>query len=72
MAYFANGQDGSYFEEECSSCKYGQEACPIAFVQFEYNYEACNNEIASKILDKLVSDNAECSMKKLIEKAGDQ
>ena len=67
MAYFSNGSEGMCFEEECASCKYGEEPCPIYFVQLEYNYEACNNETASKILNTLVKDNGECAMKKLIE-----
>lgn len=65
MAYFSNG---SVFEEECSDCKLGQEPCPIAWVQMDNNYEACNNEVASKILDYLVSNEGVCAMKKLINK----
>ena len=42
MAYFANGTEGMCFDEQCSRCKYGEDACPIAFVQTMYNYDACN------------------------------
>lgn len=62
MAYFSNGSEGMCFDDQCSICKYGEDPCPIAFVQMEYNYEACNNEIARKILDYLVKDNGECAM----------
>ena len=62
MAYFANSTEGECFEDQCSECKYGQEPCPIYQVQFHYNYDACNNEVARKILDDLVSDNGACFM----------
>jgi len=62
MAYFSNGSEGMCFDEQCSKCKYGQMPCPIALVQHEYNYDACNNETARKILDTLVKDNGDCAM----------
>ena len=66
MAYFANSSDGFNFDEECMNCKYGgDKGCPIAFVQMEYNYDACNNEVATAILDNLVSNDGKCAMKKL-------
>lgn len=68
MAYFSNGSEGMCFDEKCSDCKYGEEPCPIAFVQMEFNYEACNNKVARAILDHLVKDNGECAMNKLIRK----
>ena len=67
MAYFSNGSDGGVFSEECMYCKYDMKPCPIAWVQLEYNYEACNNEVATKILNELVKDNGECAMKKFME-----
>ena len=68
MAYFSNSTEGSVFEHQCSLCKYGQDPCPIALVQFMYNYEACNNEVATKILNELVSNNGTCSMWKEFKK----
>lgn len=73
MAYFANGCEGMIFDEECVDCIYGKEPCPIAWVQSRYNYEACNNKVASAILNDLVrqGDNFEyigCTMKKIIDK----
>ena len=62
MAYFSNGSEGMCFDDQCARCKYGQDPCPIALVQMEYNYEACNNETARKILDSLVSNDGTCSM----------
>lgn len=62
MAYFSNSTEGTKFDHQCSLCKYGEESCPIALVQQLYNYDACNNEIATKILDALVSNNGTCSM----------
>ena len=68
MAYFSNGSEGEYFDKECSTCKYGQESCPIAFVQLEHNYEACNNKTARAILDTLVKNDGTCMMKKTFSK----
>ena len=68
MAYFPNGSAGEVFDEQCCKCKYGEAPCPIAYVQFTYNYRACNNEIARNILDDLISDNGDCSMYKTFEK----
>jgi hypothetical protein len=62
MAYFSNGTEGMVFDYQCSICKYGEEPCPIALVQHEFNYSACNNETARKILDALVQDNGTCEM----------
>lgn len=62
MAYFADSTKGVCFDEQCSKCKYGLAACPIFQVQYLYNYDACNNEIARKILDHLVSDDGTCAM----------
>ena len=62
MAYFSNGSEGAVFDEQCSMCKYWNRPCPIAWVQMEYNYDACNNETASKILDDLVKDDGTCEM----------
>jgi hypothetical protein len=63
-AYFSNGTEGEVFDEECAGCIYGVKPCPIAFVQGMYNYDACNNEVARKILDALVSNKGECVMKR--------
>ena len=62
MAYFSNGSHGECFEEQCAKCKYGEKPCPIAAVQFIYNYDACNNETARKILDALVQNDGNCTM----------
>jgi len=62
MAYFANSSEGVCFEEECANCIFGKKYCPIFYVQFDYNYEACNNKTAREILDHLVSNNGECAL----------
>ena len=64
MAYFSNGTEGSVFDVECEGCKYGEEGCPIAYVQMEYNYTAQSNKIAKSILNCLVKDDGTCVMKK--------
>ena len=72
MAYFSNGSEGMIFDAECADCKYGEDPCPIAWVQMEYNYKACNNEVARDILNGLVKQDKDfkylgCQMKNLIE-----
>lgn len=68
MAYFANGSEGECFDNQCGICKYGEEPCPIAFVQIEFNYDACNNEAASKILNRLVNNDGTCEMFEMFRK----
>ena len=65
MAYFANGSEGMIFDDECAECILGERSCPIAFVQTMYNYDACNNNTASEILNHLVKDDGHCAMKTL-------
>ena len=67
MAYFSNGSEGMCFEDQCAKCKYGQEPCPIALVQTLYNYEACNNEVASNILNALVKNDGTCTVFELMK-----
>ena len=71
MAYFSNSSEGEIFDDECSDCPLGGMDCPIAFVQYAYNYVACNNEVATDILNGLVKqDNGKylgCQMKQIIE-----
>jgi hypothetical protein len=50
------------FDHQCSLCKYGEKACPIWEVQFIYNYDACKDSIARKILDHLIANNGTCMM----------
>ena len=62
MAYFSNSSDGAVFDDQCSQCKHGENPCPIALVQVLYNYDACNNKVATNILDSLVKDDGTCTM----------
>lgn len=62
MAYFPNGTSGMCFDEQCSQCRFGESYCPINYVQAAYNYDACNNTVATAILDELVKDDGTCAM----------
>lgn len=62
MAYFSNGSEGEVFDNQCGRCKFGSKPCPIALVQGIYNYDAVNNEVATKILHELVYDDGECQV----------
>ncbi len=68
MAYFANGEAGECFEEQCAKCKYGEEPCPIALVQMNYNYDACDNKTARAILNGLVKNDGSCIMYEMFSK----
>ena len=68
MAYFSNGSEGTVFEDQCARCKYGEEPCPIAAVQLNYNYEACDNEVAENILNALVEQDGTCTMFDMFKK----
>ena len=65
MAYFPNSTAGEVFYAQCAKCRYGESPCPIALAQMNFNYDACNNEVATKILDSLVSNDGDCAMFKL-------
>jgi hypothetical protein len=65
MAYFSNSSEGYTFNEQCMRCRYGEQPCPIALVKYLYNYDACNNETATKILDSLVKQDGTCTMYEL-------
>ncbi|KPJ65317.1 MAG: hypothetical protein AMJ43_11000 [Coxiella sp. DG_40] len=72
MAYFSNGTESESFVNECAECILGNEECPIRLVHLNYNYEACNNKVATAILNNLVrQENFEyvgCQMKPLLDK----
>lgn len=65
MAYFPNGSSGECFDDQCAKCRFFEMACPIAGVQMEFNYSACDNEVATKILAALVRDDGTCEMFKM-------
>lgn len=65
MAYFPNGTSGEVFVEQCGRCRYGDGPCPIWQVQHDYNYDACNNKVATAILGALVKNDGACAMFKL-------
>jgi Fe-S-cluster-containing hydrogenase component 2 len=64
MAYFSNGSEGMVFDDQCTRCKYGRHACPIAFVQMDFNYSQHNDKsgTAQKILGHLVKPDGTCTM----------
>ena len=73
MAYFSNSSEGMAFDDECSECALFDSPCPIAFVQMDFNYEACNNKTATAILNALVKQGKDgeylgCTMKAFVDK----
>lgn len=67
MAYFSNGSEGSTFEDQCASCKYGQAPCPVAYIQLTYNYDQVNDKTgtATEIMNLLVKADGTCTMREM-------
>lgn len=62
MAYYPNSDAGHNLDAQCAQCKYGEQACPIALAQIMFNYDACNNKVATDVLNCIVRDNTGCQM----------
>ena len=72
-AYFSNSSEADDFDRDCEDCILGKGACPIAFVQSFFNYDACNNPTATDILNHLVEQKKDytyvgCKMKPFLDK----
>lgn len=63
MAYFSNSSEDT-LSEQCSKCKYGQDACPIFAIQINYNYDQHNDKsgTATKIMNELVKQDGTCAV----------
>ncbi len=60
MAYFANGDDGQHFDDQCDClCPVGRagQQCPIREAHVEFNYDQCGEgqEPVEKVLNMFVS-----------------
>lgn len=62
MAYYPNSSAGANLDTQCGQCKYGEKPCPIAMAQMMCNYPACNNEVATEVLNYIVRDDTGCQM----------
>ena len=67
MAYFSNGSEGEALQSQCMDCPLGAGwngvkeelgPCPVALVQFEYNYEQCDKgqEKLRRAMNLLIDD----------------
>lgn len=75
MAYFSNGTEGLFLEEQCESCLHGMKddlMCPVMHVQLEYNYKQIDdhNKYLRAAMNLLVDEQGNCLMKAAMEKAG--
>ena len=71
MAYFANGIEGEYLDNQCAECIIPDDVfCPILVAQMQFNYDQCAARQGKlrKCLSMLVDDDGNCRMKPLIEK----
>jgi hypothetical protein len=63
-------------DNQCSQCVLGENACPVYLVQSVYNYDACNDKVASEILNYLIRQDKKtfeylgCAMFELLDKKG--
>lgn len=71
MAYFPNGTAGMVLAYQCGECLHGMAdgiGCPIALVQFTYNYTQIGNAKLRECLEYLIDKKGDCQMKPLIDK----
>jgi hypothetical protein len=71
MAYFANGTEGMYLDEQCCYCVYGldeNEPCPIYHAQLTFNYDQLENDKLRECLTMLVDKSGNCKMKEVLDK----
>lgn len=64
MAYFSNSSEGECFDDQCSRCKFGQMACPVALLQMEYNYEQLREPTGklTEVMNLLVKEDGTCTV----------
>lgn len=70
MAYFANGTEGMYLDEQCYGCIYGLNddvCCPVHRVQLEFNYDQLKNDKLRECLNMLIDIIGTCKMKKTLD-----
>ena len=73
MAYFSNGTEGMYLDDQCADCPLPNDApCPILLMQMIYNYKQLDSEgkktLASEVMNTLIDKNGDCQMKPLLDK----
>ncbi len=70
MAYFSNSTEGATLDTQCGQCQVANDAaCPILFVQMEYNYEQLDegNETLRECMNLLIDEDGNCRMKPIID-----
>jgi len=71
MAYFANGSDGEYLEDQCIDCPLSCRPCPVYAVQNNYNYKQCSkgNEDLRAAMNLLIDEKGNCKMLEALAEA---
>ena len=67
MVYFPNGSAGEVLDIQCGDCQLGEKACPIYFVQQEFNYKQIGRKQLKKAMNYLVDKKGVCLMKPFID-----
>lgn len=71
MAYFANGTEGTYLDEQCDDCLHGisdDVCCPVYLCQIHFNYDQLKNAQLEECLHYLVGkQDHKCKIKIAIE-----
>ncbi len=75
MAYFSNGSEGAYLDEQCGECFHANDdeaCCPVWAVQQNFNYDQCKkgNEDLKKAMEILINRKGICQVKLLVDTTG--
>ncbi len=68
MAYFSNGSEGEYLDNQCAECPLGEVACPVRHVQDNFNYDqvAKGQEKLREAMNLLISPEGKCQLRPLV------
>ena len=56
MAVISNSDEDFLSLEDCAQCVFGDEFCPVAYLQVMFNYDQLKNEKVKEMLDILLPD----------------
>lgn len=71
MAYFSNGSEGEYLENQCATCPLGDKLCPVRHVQLMHNYDQCTNPQLKSAMEILIDEDGDCQLRPLLKGTSD-
>jgi hypothetical protein len=68
MAYFSNGSEGEYLENQCADCPLNDKHCPVFRVQMRYNYDQVSpgQEKLRAAMNLLINEKGDCQVRPLV------